>query len=490
MQHKIMRKWTRLCAAGALMVLVSCDAEVLEVANPNAIQLEFLEDVTLLDVQLSGVKDRFTASYSGSVMDGANFLTDEMLTGLNWEDWARVNHRVVSYLEGPTTGLYEGMSKPLRMGHDLSLRIKGWMTEYPEDDFEAELAETLVYTGYSAMMLGEFMCQCVVSPDPDEPSGTILSQLETFAVALPYFEEALSMALSAGESDIANLARTGLARTHLGLGNWAQAATYANQVEVGFTSWIDFIDVSGGRNPLQGSSHGGNFTTGISPFFTGTHPSFDGTGLVFGDDDIVDEQTDPRIQHWPEDDTGHNGATRLYKVFQGLRFSDYTGNTLAPTSAACPTCTGTDEDDMELLADYNTNIILADYTEAQHHYYEALAMQGISTAEVLAFVNARRAVGNQAPVALAGQALITELRNQRGKDTYMGGNRLADLRRWTRFDPGNGPFAAGSYFPTGDHPNENFGAYGEWTCFPIPLQEYEGNENLTKPINPDTPPGI
>ena len=120
-------------------------------------------------------------------MDGANFLTDEMVTGLNWEDWARVNQRVVSYLEGPTTGLYEGMQKPLRMGHDLSLRIKGWMTGYPEDDFEAELAETLVYTGYSAMMLGEFMCQCVISPDPDEPSGTVLSQLETFAVAVPYF---------------------------------------------------------------------------------------------------------------------------------------------------------------------------------------------------------------------------------------------------------------------------------------------------------------
>jgi hypothetical protein len=67
---------------------------------------------------------------------------------------------------------------------------------------------------------------------------------------------------------------------------------------------------------------------------------------------------------------------------------------------------------------------------------------------------------------------------------------LPDLRRWTRFDPGNGPFANGSYFPTGTHPNAQWGEYGAWTCFPIPLQEYEGNANLTKPNDPSVPPGI
>ena len=117
-------------------------------------------------------------------------------------------------------------------------------------------------------------------------------------------------------------------------------------------------------------------------------------------------------------------------------------------------------------------------------------MMGGNEAAVLTFVNARRAVGNQPPVTLSGQDLITELRNQRGRDFYMGGLRLADLRRWTRFDPGNGPFAGGSYFPTGMHPNENFGAYGDWTCFPIPQSEYEGNKNLEAPLNPNVPPGI
>jgi hypothetical protein len=340
-------------------------------------------------------------------------------------------------------------------------------------------------------VLAENTCQAVISPDPDDPSGTVLSQLETFAAALPYLEEALAVAVAAGEADIANLARTGLARAHLGRGEWAQAATYAGQVTPGFEWWIDYVDIAGGRNPLQGTANGGNFTHGIHPNFMGVHPSFDGTGFTFRDNNIIAPQTDPRIQHAVSDATGHNGLTPLYKLFQGLRYSDYTGQTIAPASVACPDCTGTAPADMNLLTDFDTDVLMADYLEAQHHLHEALAMQGASTAAVSTFVNARRDVGNQAPVVLTGQALIQELRDQRARDLFMGGFRLPDLRRWTRFDAGNGPFAAGSYFPTGAHPNSPVWTdYSNWTCFPIPLSEYEGNQNLTKPADPNTPPGI
>ena len=486
-----MRKWMSLCAVGAVVVLASCSPDdLLLVNNPNAIQLERLDDVALLDVQLAGVQDNFYGNYGGTIIQYSNYLTDEMITGLNWEDYARVNVRIASYLEGPTSGMFEGPSRALRMGHDVAERIRGWITEYPEKDLQDELALDLVITGYAAMAMAEVMCQSVISPDPDEPSGTILSQLETFQAALPYLEEALSVAQGAGETDIVNLARTGLARAHLGLGNWAQAATYANQVDPDFVWWINYIDDSGGRNPLQGTSNGGNFTNGIHPWFTGTHPSFDGTGFQYMDDDVIAPQTDPRIQHAPTDATGHNASTRLYKMVQGTRYSEYSGETQAPASAECPACTGTNINNLNYIANYATDIKLADYLEAQHHYYEALVMQGGNDAAVLAFVNARRAAGNQAPVTLAGQALKTELRNQRGRDLFMGGFRLPDLRRWTRFDPGNGPFAAGSYFPTGNHPNELFGVYGQWTCFPIPQSEYEGNPNLAAPADPTIPPGI
>ncbi len=483
--------WIGMCAAGAILLGVACNPdELLKVDNPEEIQIDALDDPGLLTVQLNGVIDAFQNAYDDPVIEYSQYLTDEVLTGLNWEDYARVNQRIVSYLEGPTANIFEQLSRGLRMGNDLAERIRGWAADDPETDFNPALAKTLVFAGYSGTVLAETMCQAVISPDPDDPSNVVLSQAETFQAAMPYLTEALSVANAAGEGDVANLALTGLARASLGLGNWGDAANYASQVPAGFQWWLEYVDIPDGRNPLQNTSHGGNFTLGIHPWFTGVHPSFDGTGFSFEDDDVIAPQTDPRVQHEIFDETGHNGLTRLYKLFQGLRYSDYTGNTIAPASAECPACTGTDPSDMQLLAEFSTDILLADYVEAQHHYHEALAMQGGNEVAVLDFVNARRAVGNQAPVSLAGQALINELRNQRAKDLFMGGFRLPDLRRWTRFDPGNGPFDAGSYFPTGTHPNEQWGSYEDWTCFPIPLSEYEGNPGLQKPLDPNVPPGI
>ncbi|MGH7529332.1 MAG: hypothetical protein ACREMN_03030 [Gemmatimonadales bacterium] len=490
--------WAALCGAGAILALVAACSfdELLTVENPEEIPVGSLDDPRLLEVRLNGLIDAFQVGYTQPVIEWSNFMTDEVLTGLNWEGHARVSQRIVSYLEGPTQDEFEDLSRPLRIGHGLAEHIRGWAQDDPDTDFNPALARTLAFTGYSALVLGENMCQCVISTDPDEPSGTVLSQLETFQAAVPYFTEGLTVAqavTSAAVRDtLLNLLRTGLARTYLGLGDWANAALYASQVTPGFELWFNFVDISGGRNPLEGASQGGNFTHGIHPWFTGVHPSFDGTGFSFTNDDVIAPQTDPRIQHAPTDETGHNRLTPLYKLVQGLRYGDYTGETQADSSAACPACTGTAFDDLPLIAEFSTDILMADYVEAQHHYHEALAMQDIAANEVavLAFVNARRAVGNQAPVALSGQALIRELRNQRARDLFMGGFRLPDLRRWTRFDPGNGPFTGGSYFPVGQHPNAQWGDYGVWTCFPIPLSEYVGNQNLPPPVNPDVPPGL
>jgi hypothetical protein len=388
------------------------------------------------------------------------------------------------------------LRRSLRMGNNLSERIRRWDdADTTAKDYRPALATALVFAGYSATVLAENACQAVISPDPDHPSGTVLSQTETFQAALPYLTEALSVGLAAGRTDLANLARTGLARAYIGMGDWANAATYAAQVPPTFKFWIDYVNVIGGRNPLSGISRGGNFTHGIHPMFMGVHPSFNGTGFAFRDDNIIAPQTDPRIQHDPTDRTGHNGLTPLYKLRAGLRYSAYTGRTFAPASAACPSCTGVaanDTNNLVYIARFDTDILLADYVEAQHQYYEALAMQSIGSNEaaINAFVNARRAVGNQPAVTLSGQSLITELHNQRARDLFMGGFRLPDLRRWTIFSPGNGPFAAGSYFPTGAHPNPSWGVYGPWTCFPIPLQEYEGNPNLPRPADPSVPPAI
>src|SRR5919109_207586 len=111
-----------VCVAGAILGLApACNFdELLEVENPEEINVDELNDPRLLQVQLNGVIDALHNAYTEPVIEWANFLTDEVLTGLNWEDYARVNQRIASYLEGPTEQIYEELNRALRMGHDLS----------------------------------------------------------------------------------------------------------------------------------------------------------------------------------------------------------------------------------------------------------------------------------------------------------------------------------------------------------------------------------
>ena len=488
-------RWIAMCAVGAVLVsyTAACDFadELLKVNNPSQIPVDSLEDPLLMEVLTNGVVGNFNQLYDNPVIAFSTLITDEMLNGVNWEGTARIGQRIVHWNEATGQNPFAVTSRSLRHAHNLAENIRGWMADDPDlEDAEEYLATALAFAGYSALVMGEHMCRSVISLDPDSTSGDILSAVQTLEYALPYLEEAVTVATSAGASDIANLARVGLARANLSAGRWNDAATWASQVPAGYEYWLEYMsDPSSTRNYLRACWSGSNFFCGIHPWFTGTHPSFDGTGFEFEDNDIIDVQTDPRIQHLPSDRTGHNRLTRLYKLIQGLRYGDYTGETQAPASAACPACTGTDDGDMELLAAYDTDILLADYTEAQHHYWEAIDVLGTDEAGVLAFVNARRAVGNQAPVTLTGQALTDELRRQRAKDLFMGGFRVGDLRRWDRNDPGNGPFPGGEYFPTGVHPTEGWGDYGVWTCFPIPLDEYNGNLQLQgqKPTDPSVP---
>jgi hypothetical protein len=114
--------------------------------------------------------------------------------------------------------------------------------------------------------------------------------------------------------------------------------------------------------------------------------------------------------------------------------------------------------------DITTNIRFATYLEAQYDIAEADG----ATASTLAFVNARRAVGNQAPVDLSGAPLMAELRNQRARDFYLTGQRLGDLRRYAK--------AGTDLFPKGKYPVfSDF--YGENKCFVVPLSEKAGNPN-------------
>ena len=109
--------------------------------------------------------------------------------------------------------------------------------------------------------------------------------------------------------------------------------------------------------------------------------------------------------------------------------------------------------------------------EAQYIVAEA---QG-PTPATLAFVNLRRAAGQQAPVTLAGDALMAELRDQRSRDFYLDNHRLGDLRRYLKY-------YSVDLFPKGPYPGSTSGqVYNESiSCWPLPTNEITGNPNVPK----------
>ncbi|HET9013683.1 MAG TPA: RagB/SusD family nutrient uptake outer membrane protein, partial [Gemmatimonadaceae bacterium] len=90
-----------------------------------------------------------------------------------------------------------------------------------------------------------------------------------------------------------------------------------------------------------------------------------------------------------------------------------------------------------------------------------------------ALIDARRAA-NQQPAYTGGldaASVLTELFDQRAREFFLEGKRLADFRRnpaATRFVPATGS----AYVKPG------YAAVGSQTCYPIPRAERDNNPNL------------
>lgn len=445
---KIMGRRASFLAVGGLLALGGCDAvdELLQAENPERILERELDNKQLVPVLVNSVIGEFQRMYADPFIWRGSMFTDEQVTGINWEETARLNLRVIRFDEGDADLMFSRLSASRAIADTVSSRLRT-LLDKPNSD--ARLATTLAYAGYSYVLLAEAMCEATI-----DLSGKIHQPADLFKMAIPRFEEALKVAQAANRTDIANMARTGLARAHLGLGNKAEVMRHAAVVPTNFTWWVEYSDASPDQenilfNRVTGSNHA-----------LGVHPRF--LNGKFGDQKLVATQTDPRIQHTPDWSLGHNRLTRLYKPFQPLSYSGFNGE--AQAAGGKP-----------ILFEKGTDIKLASGLEALHHYYEAAGPNGTGPAgTTLQFVNARRAFGKQQPVDLAGDALMAELREQRGRDLFLGGFRLGDLRRWKAQ-------GVGDLFPKGGHPNVEWGQYGEATCYPIPQEEYDANPALPRP---------
>ena len=439
-----------LLAAGASLAAAGCSTvdDLLEANNPAQIREDQLDDATLVKVLVNSVVGQLASLYSDPFIWRGSMFTDEQVTGINWEQTARLNLRVIRFDEGDADGMFSAASRYRFIADSVSGRLRQ-LLDSPQSD--RNLALVLAHAGYSYVLMAEVMCEATINV-----GDKIYSPAELAQLGVPRFEEAITVATAAGTSanDIKNLAQVGLARAALLAGDKAKVMSAAANVPLDFSYWVEYKEEIN-SNVMQARVTGGNHALGVHPrFLNGT----------FGEQNLVATQTDPRIQHTTKWSTGHNALTKLYKPYQSLPYSGYNGQTIA--SGGQP-----------ILYEQGTDIKLASGVEAMHHLYEAAGPSGTGPrGSTLDWVNERRAFGNQAPVNLSGDALMSELREQREHDLFLGGFRLGDLRRYLAQGI-NDPDHA---FPTGNHPNPEWGPYGNATCYPLPDDEYEGNPNIRR----------
>lgn len=446
-----LRKAARTVLLGAVVLgTAACSTieGVLDVNNPGELDEGLLQDETLVNVLAAGVVGDFTIMYGDPFIWRGSMITDDQVSGINWEGTARLSQRLVRYDEGDADLMFAQISRARMQADSVSGRFKGGLVDNPTSN--VNLARTLAFAGYSYIIMADAMCEATINV-----GDKLYQPVELYEIAAQRFAEALPIATAANNASLVNMINVGLSRAYLNQGKNAEAMAAATKVPANFHYWVEY-NGSDTRtyNPLYGNLQGANHNMGIHPNFVAGGPD------KFGTQGLDALLTDPRVQHDPKWTLGHNQSTPLYKPRQGLMWSEYNGQTIA--NGGKPAAYTRDAD-----------LALASYVEAMHNYYEAAGPTGTGPlGTTLDFVNSRRAVGNQAPVTLSGAALMEELSWQRGRDLSMAGFRLGDLRRWLR--------QGTDRFPKGQHANSLW-QYGDATCFPLPKEEYEGNPNITDP---------
>ncbi|MGH7468371.1 MAG: hypothetical protein ACRENP_10345 [Longimicrobiales bacterium] len=445
------RRSAVVIAAGLVVGAVSCASvdELLEAENPGAINEAQLNDAALINVLTNSVVGAITNIFHDPLIWRGSMITDEQISGINWEGTARISQRILPYTAGDANAMFGGLSRYRYMADSVASRFRTLLQQPTRD---RNMALVLAHAGYAYTLMAEYVCEATINV-----GDKIYTPRELVDLAIPRFEEAITVATAVGTSsdDIRNLARTGLARAALLKGDKAKVMSAAGAVPQTFTWWIQYLDQVA-DNGMQGNVTGANHNLGVHPRWV------NGT---FGTQNLRAAQTDPRIQHNVNWRLGHNALTRLYTPYQSLPYGEFNRSV---TIAAGGT---------PALYDDDTDIKFASGVEAMHHYYEAAGPTGTGPmGTTLEFVNSRRAFGNQTAVTLTGDALMSELRTQRFKDMFMGGFRLGDLRRYAAQGI-NDPLHT---FPSGQHPNVEWGNYGDATCWPLPLNEFVGNPNIRR----------
>lgn len=387
----------KIAFACAAFILTSACSDPLDVDYPGRIPTDQLIDPSLAPVLVTSVLGDFECAYS-NYSGGSSVHSDEHETAnsnIPLADWGE--RTVTAALDDFAIGTCEGNFGINRTMHTARFQaesvwdqLEAWTdTEVPN---RANLkAQVRAYGAYTYLIMGETWCQVAFD------GGAPLPPAAALAIAETQFAEAITLAQQANNTDIANMARVGLARTKMNLKKWADAAAAAALIPAGYV-----------RNATRASDN------------TRRYNKLYRLAVELGAYTVATSYRtdDPRLKVVNSGRGAFNPGIALWVT------TKYTSN-------ASP-------------------FRLASYNEAQLILAEAQAEQG-QLAQALATINALRATYSLAPlVGTTKEEVIAHvIQERRAELSFEGGHRLNDLlRKGIPWKVGANPFTGRPYGTT------------------------------------------
>jgi hypothetical protein len=408
-----MRKtqWLSRVALGLSVGLTAaaCD-DFITVENPNVVEAGGIDPATDGPMIAWSAFQDFVAAYGTMALNTAWFTT-EAWTGDSGEGRSELGRRAID----PITGNgWAGFARGLATSENTVDLLRD--TDGAGENIH--LARVNLSAGYSYLLMAEIYCQGTARGGPP------LTTEQMLELARDRLSTARQIGLANGTPAavaIARAASVGLGRALLFAGRDAEAIQAVADVPANFEFLLYTADDPANRGRLGNAFY---------------QVTADRAALVVSPEyRALADAGDPRIRY---QDTGVRAYDGFLQMYAQRKYPGW----------ASP---------------YR----LASGLEAR---YIAVEARG-DAAEMLAFVNERRAAGGHDPVSLSGQALLTEFLHQKSIDFWLEAVRMGDFRRHGMMVPNVIPSGAEFYKPAA-------GPVGTDTCFPLPIEETSNNPNF------------
>jgi hypothetical protein len=400
---------------GCALTTAGCD-EFLDVANTGSLEAESVDperDATLLS---QSVYQSFVSDWGDYALYSAWF-TNEARVGDTFPTRNSVGRRDVldgvSHLDDIWGAIHENVQF-----------ARTTINAIEPGGNTVDLARVWWVSGFSVLQMAEAFCEGTIAVSTSESRGP-MSVTELLDSAIVHLQQAQQIADEAGgdvADDLWMSAQVGIARAHLQAGRGAEAAAAAAQVPDEFEYRLLHLDDPNNRalgNNLW------NFSESRISLVVG--PEFR----------AMAEAGDPRIGYV---DMGRDAQDGILNFFRQDKYKGWA--------------------DTERFA-----------SGLEARYIELEAEQ--NPGAMLAFINERRAVGNQDPIPATTDmnVLMAELMEQKSRDFWLEGRRLADWRRNGAAVPYILPAGEDTYY------KQSLGPVRDINCWSVPEDERQNNPN-------------